>query len=186
MNEFLELEYKYKADDIKLQDFLNLMKTLPIVKQKEVSGWDTYYVNDSLKDEFIRYRASETSELTIKRKTNQNNNWQRLEVDLPLREVNKTVVSKFAELLGYKENTSIFKNCFIFWLDYINFVFYIIYDINMEEKGRFIEVEINKERLGKEVVLVEDNLRRGQEILAKLGLNSQNRLKKSLYEIFVK
>jgi adenylate cyclase class IV len=187
MNEFSELEFKYKADSIELQDFLKVMGDLPIVKQKDVSSWDHYYTNGT-EDEFIRYRESTDPELTIKRKVNQANNWQRVEVDLPLdlKRAKTTTISKFVDLLGYSNKKSIYKTCFIYWMDYINFVYYIVYDVNMKEKGRFIEVEINKERLGNEFVDVSGNLKRGQEILAKLGLMPQNRLKKSLYELFIK
>lgn len=186
MNEFTELEYKYKADDIDLKDFQQLMATLPVVKQKDVSSWDYYYTNSNNQDEFIRFRVSDTPELTIKRKTNQNNNWNRVEVDLPLRDNNLHTVNTFVNLLGYSKNKSIYKSCFIYWLEYINFVYYIVYDDNMHEKGRFIEVEINKSCLPKEALYVDEHLKRGQEILSKLGLSSQNRLKKSLFEIFVK
>jgi adenylate cyclase class IV len=186
MNEFSELEYKYKADDIKLQDFQNLMESLQILKKKDVSSWDHYYINKSNKDEFIRFRVSDSPELTIKRKVNQSNNWNRVEVDLPLRDNNLKTVNTFVDLLGYEENFSIYKTCFIYWLDYINFVYYIVYDSNMNEKSRFIEVEVNKEKLGKEIILVDEQLKKGQEILSKLGLSPQNRLKKSLFEIFVK
>lgn len=188
MNEFSELEYKYRADDIKLQDFVNLMETLPLVASKDVSSWDYYFTNNSNKEEFLRYRISDKPELTIKRKTKQTNNWERTEVDLPIdaNRINIKTVSKFVELLGYSENFRIYKTCSIYWLDIINFVYYIVYDANMNEKGRFIEVEINKEKLGKELIIVSEQLRRGEDILAKLGLTPQNRLKKSLFEIFVK
>ena len=88
MNEFTELEYKYKADDIDLKDFRQLMSTLSTIKQKDVSSWDHYFTNAFNPDEFIRFRVSDNPELTIKRKTNQNNNWNRVEVDLPLRDNN--------------------------------------------------------------------------------------------------
>lgn len=184
---FNELEYKFKADDIKLQDFLALMSTLDVTKKKDVSSWD-HYLTNSNEDEFLRYRESNEPELTIKRKVNKNNNWDRIEVDLPLdsNRVNIATVSKFAELLGYTNRKSIYKTCCIYWMDYINFVYYIVYDVNMIEKGRFIEVEINKDKLDKEIVLVDTHLKKGLEILSKLGLTPQNRLKKSLYEIFVK
>lgn len=187
MNEYFELEFKYKADDISLQDFISLMKDLPILKRKDASSWDHYMVS-SKEDEFIRYRESDNPELTIKRKIKDSNNWQRIEIDLPL-DVNKTKLNTIVEwvsLLDYKPKRSIYKNCFIYWLDYINFVFYIVYDENMKEKGKFIEVEINKELLGKNLFNVEEQLKKGQDILLKLGLSPQNRLKKSLFEMFVK
>lgn len=187
MNEFSELEYKYKADNISLKEFHELMSTLPILKRKDVSSWDHYYTNDT-EDEFIRHRNSLIPELTIKRKVKSTNNWERVEVDLPLdaNGAKNTIVSKFVELLGYKNKKSIYKTCFIYWLEYINFVYYIVYDDNMKEKGRFIEVEINKECLPKEALYADNHLKRGQDILSNLELGPQNRLKKSLYEMFIK
>ena len=188
MNEFSELEFKYKADDISLSSFLKVMGDLPIIIQKDVSSWDHYFTNDTNKEEFLRFRESDTPELTIKRKTNQNNNWQRVEVDLPIENSRSKIgtINKFVELLGYKPNTSIYKTCFIRWTEYINFVYYIVYDDDMKEKGKFIEVEFNKSKLPEHADKVIDQLKYGQEVLAKLGLTPQSRLKKSLFEIFVK
>jgi len=188
MNEFSELEFKYKADDIALRSFITLMKELPSITRKDVSSWDHYFTNEANKEEFIRFRESDEPELTIKRKTNQNNNWQRVEVDLPIEQkrLKLETVNKFVELLGYKPNTSIYKTCFITWLEYINFVYYIVYDEDMKEKGKFIEVEFNKTKLPEHLDKVTEQLKYGQEVLSKLGLTPQNRLKKSLFEIFVK
>lgn len=187
MNEYTELEFKYKADEIALKDFIKLMKDLPVQQQKDVSSWDHYYTSNN-EDEFIRYRESDKPELTIKRKTNVNNNWQRIEVDLPMDEKRSKVstVTKWVELLGYKPKKSIYKSCFIYWLDYVNFVYYIVYDEEMKEKGRFIEVEFNKERLTDASEKISDQLKMGQEVLFKLNLSPQNRLKRSLFEIFIK
>lgn len=188
MNEYTELEFKYKADDISLQDFVKLMKDLPVQSRKDVSSWDHYYITNANEDEFIRYRESSGPELTIKRKTIESNNWQRIEVDLPLdgNRINTNTVTKWVELLGYKPKKSIYKSCFIYWLDYVNFVYYIVYDENMKEKGRFIEVEFNKEKLADNTEKVAEQMKIGQEALTKLGLSPQNRLKRSLFEIFIK
>ena len=188
MNEYTELEFKYKADDIALKDFLALVKDLPIKKQKDVSSWDHYYTTNSNEDEFIRYRESTDPELTIKRKTSVNNNWQRVEVDLPLdlKRTKLPIITKWVSLLGYEHKKSIYKSCFIYWLDYINFVYYVVYDDNMKEKGRFIEIEFNKDELTNNIDKITDQMKTGQEILSKIGLNAQNRLKRSLFEIFVK
>lgn len=183
---FNELEFKYRADDIEFSDFTELMNTLSFTKYKDVSSWDTYYTNNTNPDEFIRHRISDNPELTIKRKQNQNNNWNRVEVDLPLHKADKSIVTAFVELLGYKAKKSIYKSCFIYWLDYINFVYYVVYDENMKEQGRFIEVEFNKDKLPEHKDKVTEQLKYGQDILNKLGLTPQNRLKKSLFEIFVK
>ncbi len=58
----------------------------------------------------------------------------------------------------------------------------------MKETGRFIEVEVNKDRVkflnGKDPEGAMDALRKGEQTLAVLGITAQNRLKKSLFELF--
>lgn len=193
MNEYTELEYKYKADDVPLKDFIKLMSELKTVKRLDVSSWDSYYTKGE--DEFVRHRQSQQKpELTIKRKTKDTNNWQRVEVDIALDpSVSEDNVSKFLSLLDYKFNFKIYKSCFIFWLDNVNYVYYIVYDEDMKERGRFIEVEVNKDRIE---YLFENAIALGltpisalskaEEALTQVNISSKNRTKKSLYEMFVK
>ena len=184
---YMEHEYKYRADGVGLEDFKNLMETLDIKKRLDTSSWDLYYIKSGEPDKFQRFRMSDTPELTKKRKTSDTNNWERVEVDLPLdaTKVTEETVIKYVGMDGYTENFRIWKNCFVFWLDNINFVYYIVYDKNLREKGRFIEVEVNKEV----VTGLEDanaTLNKAETILADLGISPKNRLKKSLFEMFVK
>jgi hypothetical protein len=191
MNDSLELEYKFRADDIKLLDFIDFMNSTGYNKRKDMSSWDYYYVNKE-KDSFLRFRDSETPELTKKLKTNNNNNWSRIEVDVPLDKtrVTEDVINKFAELEGYNLNFKIYKSCFVFWRDTANFVYYIVYDENLVEKGRFIEVEVEKSA----VPMLNSKLTGGaighlktlETSLQRIGISSKNRLKKSLFEMFVK
>lgn len=187
MDTFKELEFKFKADHVKLQDFLKFIEQYNSDIRKDVSSWDYYYTNETNQEEFIRYRESDKPELTIKRKVNTNNNWERVEVDLPLdnARINKQTVDAWVALEGYKQNFSIYKTCFIFWIGNINTVYYIVYNENMKEVGRFIEVEVNKEavpKLGTEKAFEE--LKSFEQSLAALGLIPQNRLKRSLFEMF--
>lgn len=196
MSDFIELEYKYKADDVKLDDFVKLMESLGPSKRLDISSWDYYYTKGP--DEFIRFRkSSDNPELTIKRKVKTSNNWERVEVDIPVdsKRVTDSGVAKFMELLDYKINFKIYKSCFIFWLDNVNYVYYIVYDENMKERGRYVEVEVNKERVyylnssdnkftgGK---TAEETLKEAAKSLETIGLIPQNRMKKSLFELFVR
>lgn len=197
MVNFQELEYKYKADDIKFSAFEALMGTLRVKKRIDVSSWD-YYFSPAHKEDFIRFRDSpNVPELTRKVKTVDGNNFSRVEVDLPLdrNKCSLDVVSKFMEVVGYSENFRIYKNCFIYWLDNVNYVYYTVFDKNLKEVGRFIEVEVNKERvnfLNSEANLfagglsAENTLKDAAKALECLGLTPQNRMKKSLFEIFNK
>lgn len=194
INEFSELEYKYKADEIGLKQFTDLMKELGFNKQLTVSSWDYYYTNDS--EDFIRLRESQKSpELTIKRKTKSSNNWIRKEVDLPLSasRYSHKAVEEFVSLEGYEENFKIYKSCFIYFQDIVNYVYYIVYDEQMREKGRFIEVEVNKDKIndikfyteiGEKEKTPMKYLKEAENKLNLLGISSRNRLKKSLFELF--
>jgi hypothetical protein len=190
MDEFNELEYKYKADNIGLQDFVNLMKTLPTGKRLDISSWDLYYTKNE--EDFVRFRNSDTPELTKKVKTKDNNNWVRVEVDLPLdpSRITEETVTKYLELEGYKENFRVYKSCFIFWTNAVNYVYYIVYDSNMKESGRFIEVEINKNKILELNIKMNNGaiweLNQAATELQKIGLNPNNRMKKSLFEIYRK
>lgn len=196
-NYFTELEYKYLADNIKLSDFRKLMESYPNEwlniddrifgpTVKEVSSFDIYYTASL--EHFIRFRMSKQSpELTIKRKNNETNNWDRVEVDVPLSpEATEETVEKFVNLLDYKKNFKIYKSCFIYFFDNFNTVYYTVYDEEMKEVGRFIEIEINKDK----VKMLGDNasivLKQVENSLEALGITAKNRLKKSLFEMYVK
>lgn len=187
-NEYKELEFKYNANNVRLTDFINLAENLAPVKRLDTSSWDYYYTATNA-DEFMRFRESDDPELTIKRKVKTTNNWERVEVDLPLdpKRLSKGVVDSWVSLEGYKENFKIYKSCFIFWYENFNLVYYIVYDENMKERDRFIEVEINKKEvpvlgLDKAVALLKD----AEQALTALAISPQNRLKKSLFEMFRK
>ena len=184
---FSELEYKYRADEVGLTEFRNLMESVGYEKQLDVSSWDTYYTTPNDNDKFQRFRNGVTTELTKKVKTVDANNWHRVEVDLPLdtNRITEEIVTKYVSIDGYSENFRIWKNCFIYWLPNINFVYYIVYDKNLRETGRFIEVEVNKDRVTG-LPSATDTLNEAEKLLEKLGISYKNRLKKSLFELYRK
>lgn len=197
MRDFKELEFKYKADEVKLQDFIKLMQDLDFDSNISAASWDIYYVKND--NEFQRFRKSKTEpELTKKIKTNINNSWDRVESDLPLdpKRVTEELVAFHVGLDGYKENFRVYKVCEVFWKDNFNYVYYITYDINMKELGRFIEVELNKNKVSS--LLSESDksigtfegpkqaLNIAAKVLEKLNLYPANRMKKSLFELYKK
>lgn len=189
MEHYKEFEYKYDANKVSLSDFTALIEGMNPLRRLDVSSWDHYYTTPKDENIFQRYRASKDKpELTKKRKTKDTNNWQRIEVDLPLHpDVSENIVRKFVSLDEYEPNFTIYKSCFIYFLENLNFVYYTVYNEEMKEKGRFIEVEVNKDKvteLGEEESL--KLLKDGENQLASLGINAKNRLKKSLFEIFRK
>jgi len=189
LNEFKELEYKFSADHVKLTDFVKLMTGMKPNVRKDVSSWDYYYTNATNEDEFMRFRESNDPELTIKRKVKNSNNWERIECDLPIdnKRIKLSTIETYVGLLGYSENFRIYKTCFIFWFENVNYVYYIVYNENLKELGRFLEVEVNKDRvpvLGLDRAVEE--LKSSAQKLDKFEISLQNRLKKSLFEMFRK
>lgn len=189
MLDFYELEYKYKADNISYPDFETIMNTLKIEKQDNISSWDYYFTDSKKQDEgFIRFRDSTISpELTRKIKTQQQNNFVRMEIDLPLdkTKINLKTITYFLQSIDYHENFRIYKNCQVFWLDSVNYVYYTVYGKEGNKLNCFIEVEVNKAKmhsLGMEQA--QQILDKATKPLQNLGLSSQNRMKRSLYELY--
>ncbi len=181
---FKELETKYYADNIDMADFIKLVQPLN-PEWIMVSSYDDYFTND--KDEFIRYRYHDhMGELTIKRKTTDANNNNRVEVNVPTDGKSSASIDAFCQLLGYKKNFSIFKTCKIAFLEKAVLVYYVVYDENLNEQKRFIEVEAKEtynwasEEEAWATVIEYENM------LAPLGISAKNRLKKSLFELFKK
>ena len=185
---FKELEFKYRADHVRLSEFKALMGELASIRHISAASWDIYYIQDGKPDSFQRFRMDSLKpELTKKVKTQDANNWYRVESDLPLSpKITEEQVSVHVGLDGYRENFRIFKACDIYVFEHLNFVFYVVFNHEMQEIGRFIEVEVNKdsvEHLDDEAMFV---LRSGEVSLFTLGITAQNRLKKSLFELYRK
>jgi adenylate cyclase class IV len=185
--ETTELELKYKADDIKMSEFVTFAQALNPIERIEVGGWDTYYSGSGLPFEFIRHRQGSTPELTIKIKMDEKNNQSRIEVDLPLRVgISSNIVSKFCGLFGFKENFRIYKYCDIYIYEKLDIVFYIIYDQNKNEKGRFIEIEARKDAKFSDAEEAWRLVKEMEQSMSVLGISPANRMKRSLWEMFRK
>lgn len=182
---FKELEFKYDASDKSMQDFIDLIEPLKSRRVMQVSSYDDYFVND--KGNFIRYRYTDSSgELTIKYKTNNKNNNERIEVNIPTLGNAKNAVAEFCKYMGYTFNFSIFKTCKIYWVDRVVIVYYIVYDEEMKEMRRFIEIEADEDLEWSSEQEAWDEVLRYEKMLAPLGITAHNRLKKSLFEMFQK
>lgn len=184
---FLEIETKYDASHIELDDFHKLIQNLGPSKSLDVAGFDYYYTK---KNSFIRYRAGkDCSELTMKTKRKEANNYVRVEANLPLdSKVSaldmRKIVEKICKMLGYKQNFAIWKTCYIYWFDKYNVVYYVVSDKNMVEKARFIEIEMSESHMWLNTKDAWTNLVRVEKTLAPLGITAKGRLSKSLFEMF--
>ena len=180
-----EVEAKYAAENIKREAFLGIIETFPIRKKMNVSSYDTYFMNDA--GDFVRYRwTDDRGELTIKRKTVKVNNFDRIEVNLPTDGDNVSTVTAFCGLLGYKFNFEIFKTCNIFWVDKVVMAYYVVFDKELKELRRFIEIEADEDLEWESEEQAWNEVVKYEKLFEVLDIIPQNRLHKSLFEIFSK
>lgn len=181
---FKEIETKYYADGINLNKFVELVAPMN-PNWVMVSSFDDYFTNPA--GEFIRYRyTDDKGELTIKRKTTDANNNNRVEVNLKTEGKNFLTVKAFSELLGYQLNFSIYKTCKIAFLDKVVLVYYVVYDDKLNELQRFIEIEAKEDYPWDSEEQAWAEVTKYEKMMEPLGITPRNRLKKSLFELFKK
>ena len=185
INQFLEIEYKYNAQDITLSRFKAFCLERAPKKYLEVSGYDYFYSPTKDTGFFGRYRVGPDAKmLTVKRKTNDANNFIRGEINLQVSEdTEKDKIDAFFEFFEYTPSSSLFKSCFIYNYDYYTFVYYIVYNNDMKEIGRFIEIEMSEDHnwgAGE----AQNYLITLEKLCKPLGIFPQARVKRSLFEMF--
>lgn len=182
---FKEIEFKFDAQDVSMNKFVELVETFKIDKKMLVSSYDDYFVDAD--GNFIRYRYTDSrGELTIKRKTTDKNNNERIEVNVPTAGDSFKTIEAFVDLLKYKHNFGIYKTCKIFWVDKVVLVYYVVYDKEMKEQRRFIEIEANEDLPWESEQAAWAEIEKWEKVIEPLGITAKNRLKKSLFEIFRK
>jgi len=186
---YTEIEFKFNAKDIKLTDFIKFCKSHSgDCKEIIASGYDHFYDNSKDPDAFGRLRVGpDVNQLTFKRKTKDTNNFIRTEHNIELTKgtTRDQIEALFLEF-GYKYNVSLFKNCFVFVYDTYTFVYYICYDTDMEELGRFIEIEMSEEHSWANEAEAYNHLLVLEKLMKSLGISPQNRVKRSLFELYSK
>ncbi len=185
---YLEIEYKYNAASISLSDFTKFCEGRGPSKFILASGYDFFYDNLNDKDYFGRYRlGADTNQLTTKRKTVVGNNFVRGEINVDLAPgESKAKADALFSFFGYKFNTSIFKNCFVYKFDYYTLVYYLVYDVDMNEVGRFVEIEMDEDHAWKSEAHASAELQLLEKLCKPLGITPQGRIKRSLFEMFRK
>lgn len=183
-----EVEFKYRAK-VSLTDFHKFCTTTRNpVKYLLISGWDSFYSNTDLPTSFYRHRINTLeNQLTFKKKISLDNNFIREEhnIDLPL-SVSDQKVSDLCGVHGYKYNISIFKNCFIYNYEYYTLVFYIVYDLNLNELDRFIEIEMKEDYDWGSEEEAYSSLITLEKLCKSLSIGPDERVNKSLYEMYKK
>lgn len=183
--QFLEIETKYNAADMTLTSFTEFCKSRKPDKFVQASGWDHFYASEADKQQFGRHRVgADFNQLTVKTKTAPKNNFIRQEDNLDFKEaISEERVKSFFAKFGYGHIKSIFKNCFIYKYPLYTLVYYVIYTVDMEEIGRYMEIEMSEDHPWHSAPAAWDALVRLERECKPLGVSAQGRIRKSLYEI---
>lgn len=182
VSNFLEVEYKYRANRIDKYNFLKKCLSLNPCKNIVVTGPDTYYENKN--GSVLRWRLSEDlNELTIKKRFSKKNSLVRKEVELDISDNSVKNTIRFINTLGYKKLFRIYKECNIFWynteLGQVCVVYYTV-SHKTKQKRNFIEIEVEK---GQNIT-VDSAKKLVKEWENKLSLNPNQRINSTLLELY--
>lgn len=182
-----EVEFKYNANNIALtafNDFCQTLKGAP--KYLEAAGFDYFFDSGEDEDGFYRIRIGhDIRQLTYKHKTKDTNNYVRDEHNLNFADsMSKQYIEGYVKSLGYEFNTKIFKNCFIYAFDTYTLVYYVCYDADMKELGRFVEIEMSEDYAWPTEQDAWNELIAMERICRPLGVTPQARVKRSLFELY--
>lgn len=183
--QFIEVEFKYNAADMTLTQFTHFCKSTKFFEYVQASGYDHFYASETDKRQFGRHRVGASfNQLTVKAKTSPKNNFIREEDNLDFAEaISEERVKSFFGKFGYEHKKSIFKNCFIYKYPLYTLVYYVIYTVDMEEIGRFVEIEMSEDHDWKSEDEAWNALLALEKQCKPLGVSAQGRIRKSLYEI---
>lgn len=181
-----EVEFKYSAKNVSLEQFQKFCMEL---NPKEIvlpAGYDYFYRSPKDPNSFCRHRQGAiTNQLTFKRKLADKNNFVRTEHNIDLSsKMSNLQIEAFLKEFGYEKSSSIYKNAFVYLYNKFNFVYYVVYDVAMNELGRFIEIEMDENYDWKDEIEAYTELQQLEKSMAVLGITSHTRLKLSLFEMF--
>lgn len=192
----IEFETKYNTKPDDLIQFKMLAETCKVNRFAYVEGPDDYYVRPGT-DDFKRHRYASfqpeegRQEVTtkVKPKGAKNNNIRK-ELNWRVDKTPKEVIREQILDEGYEYNFTVWKMCHIYDLDDATLVFYTVVDKTPGTKHNerhFIEIEVNEEIIG---TLKEEEawgiIERYEKLLTPIGIHAQKRIRKSLYEMYVR
>ena len=188
-----EFETKYRTTEDNRLPFKKLMENHPgSHKFQYIESDDVYFVKGDSKeaDRFIRLRFSKHKNVkekffTVKKKLNDNNSIQRIEVDLRIDNTDDYVAKArtFCDIIGYEENFTISKYCHIYNFSDAVLVYYTVYDLETKKYDHFIEIEVN-EHLEFTEEQAWDIIKKWEKVLEPLGISARNRSRLSLFEMY--
>src|SRR5690606_8858497 len=84
---------------------------------------------------------------------------------------------------GCDEQLQVFTPCFVFCFAATDAVYHILYDEEIQPRGRFTEVEVDPDKVPELGIDQScEELKQKEQLLLKLGVSPKNRFKKSLFE----
>lgn len=185
-----EFESKYRVDGDKIYEFKKIIEGLEGGSFVYIQGPDWYFTKKD--GSFLRYRRAENdksnrAEVTMKEKPKDaKNNIIRKEVNWRVDKTPYETIEAGALMQGYDYNFKIWKMCHIYNFKDATVVFYTVKDDN-EKLDHFVEIEVDEESIHK---LTEKEawavIEKYEAVIAPLGITYKNRLRKSLYEMYVK
>ena len=191
-----EFETKYRVEDNLLMEFKRLMDSITGLEAfLYVEGPDYYFTKPD--GSFARYRRPShgadggRSEVTIKVKPEgAKNNIIRKEVNWRVDTTPEDAIREGLRLMGYSFNFSIWKGCHIYNFHDATLVFYTVVDTTDAKASKtdtFVEIEVSEELVSS---MTEDQawaiIEKYEALMESIGLNSKKRLRKSLYEMYVR
>ncbi len=185
MRKNLEIEQKYNARSIPLDSFKDFCIKKGPNRVIVASGYDTFYSNTKDEASFFRYRERDGEwELTFKRELYKDDSVVRAEHNMPLKFPTSDSCQQFCKEMGYEYNTCIFKSVFVYVYDVHIICYYVVYDTNLVELGRFIEIELMENVDWKSEEYARASLESIEKGCKELGINQLNRVKPSLFQLF--
>lgn len=183
---FRELEYKYRADDLKLEEFLAFVsENFKIVDVVTARGVDHFYDDPADDTRFARFRQGNgpgaVMELTVKEKRELGHSFDRNEWDLPLNpSTTFAEASGFLEAAGkWKYSFSITKANYVVRCPDLTFAFYMV-----DGKDRYLEIEARKgafESTEEAWAAVHE----AEQLAGVIGAHPEKRITKSLRELYL-
>jgi len=190
-----EFECKYLVEPHLLTEFKKIVGNAPnLVKFLYVEGSDEYWVRDGA---FARYRRAEhgldngRAELTFKTKPEgAKNNIIRREINWRTDITPPETIREGLKDLGFEFNFSIYKTCHIYNFEDATLVFYTVFDTTNGKASKtdsFAEIEVSEERVSD---MTEDQawavIEKYEKILEGIDLHPRNRMRRSLFELYVR
>lgn len=191
-----EFECKYRVEPHLLIDFKKTVESLPGLKKfVYVEGPDKYFVHPD--SSFARYRKAShglddgRAEVTWKiKQPGAKNNFIRKEWNWRVDGTPEETITESLQAHGFLFNFSIVKTCHIYNFDDATLVFYTVYDTTDGKSTKtdtFVEIEVEEESIHN---LTEEQawevITKYEKALEPIGVSAQKRMKRSLYEMYVR